>query len=75
MLKQNMKEKNFQVEELVKKNKLLCYQLNQLSKSSQEGMLRNQIEAVTKEKDVLLNKIEELSMLMMNEEGEKLRLS
>lgn len=75
MLKQNMKEKNFQVEELVKKNKLLCYQLNQLSKSSQEGMLRNQIEAVTKEKDGLLNKIEQLSMLMMNEEEEKLRLS
>lgn len=70
-----MKEKNFQVEELVKKNKLLCYQLNQLSKSSQEGMLRNQIEAVTKEKAGLLNKIEQLSMLMMNEEEEKLRLS
>jgi hypothetical protein len=37
MLKQNVKEKNGQIEELSKKNKLLAYQLEEMGKAGREG--------------------------------------
>lgn len=79
ILKQNVKEKNVQIEELTKRNKLLTYQLEDLNKSnktdrgSEKSSSRG--DNVEIEKAALIKKMNELSLLLMNEEGEKLRLS
>jgi hypothetical protein len=79
ILKQNIKEKNLQIEELTKRNKLLMYQLEDLNRSStsQNGTSvgSSLAESTELNQERMIMKLNELSMLLMNEEGEKLRLS
>ena len=71
ILKQNVKEKNVQIEELTKRNKLLTYQLedmNQSRKSESGNLDKSSLsEKNEKEKENFVKKLNEISKLLMNE--------
>lgn len=71
ILKQNVKEKNVQIEELTKRNKLLTYQLEDMNQSrkSESGNLEKSSlsEKNEKEKENFVKKLNEISKLLMNE--------
>ena len=79
VLKKSVKEKNTQIEELTKRNKLLMYQLDDMTRSNKRMStnFERTLEASKSdvEKQNFIKKMNEMSKLLMNEEGEKLRLS
>ena len=79
ILKKSVKEKNTQIEDLTKRNKLLNYQLDDLTRSNKKMStnMEKTLEASKNEaeKQSFIKKMNEMSKLLMNEEGEKLRLS
>lgn len=79
MLKQTVRQKNQNIEEITKRNKLLIYQIEELTKNKLEDKEKMALEEknkkIQKEKADLMLKFQQLSVLLMQEEGEKLNLS
>ena len=70
ILKQNVKDKNSQIEELTKRNKLLTYQLeevNRLSKADGGSDKARTSGKFQEQKEGMVKKMNELSVLLMNQ--------
>lgn len=79
MLKQSVREKNQQIEDITKRNKLLAYQLEEAAKAkmgeAEKTALEERCRKAERERTEVMGKMQELSLLLMQEEGEKLNLS